>query len=59
MFSPEARRIKSGCWGSQWKAVERDENGRPTRYVKLTTTELAQFLAFGRVQIPQFGGVEA
>lgn len=59
MISPELRRIKANCWGSAWRAVEHDEDGRPKRYVKLTSAELAAFVSFGRVQIPRVGAVEA
>lgn len=52
-FTPEVINMKAQCWRSPWKVIERDENGRATRFVMLAVDEMARAFALGRVEIPE------
>lgn len=52
-LSAEMKRIKSNCWGAMWRPCAwNHRTGLPTHYVRLTETELAQFLALGELNLP-------
>lgn len=52
-ISLEMRDVKSNCWGSPWRVTHFDlDTLKPRGYIRLSHTELAQFVSFGSVNLP-------
>lgn len=52
-ISAELADLKSNCWGTPWRVTHYDlETGMPRGYIRLSHTELAQFVALGQASIP-------
>lgn len=53
MFDAQTRRMKSDCWRSPWRAIVRDESGRPERFLLLTPAQMHEAAVTGRVPLAE------